>query len=126
MTHGILRTKDSATEIHGTKNYVESGSVSFTADGALTAAHFSLREWEFEADPLVEPTLRDGVYVAKVWAEEPEKGVKWARKNGEWKALSHGKMPVQSDHPREFYAYRSGEPWWERIVRLVAEPSATR
>lgn len=62
MTHGILTTMNGQTEIKGTFNFREPGSISFTPDGARTAAFFSSSEWDFEAEKPTLPT-KDGYYV---------------------------------------------------------------
>lgn len=126
MTDGTLRTKDGGVEIPGKLNYRESGSISFTADGVTLASFFSEKEWEFVAD---EPEMPDGVYVAKVWANNPEKGVKWQHTKAlGWRALVlsvDGEFYPHDEHPRDFYADRPGH-WWEKITLLVAESPATR
>lgn len=121
MTHGIL--SNGTVEIPGTKTYENSISLDVRIDGDTRERPYTKSAWTFTPDAPVEPDLPYGVYATTAWRMTPEASILWrySELTG-WKALVNSERDTyHNDHPRDFYATRSGKNWWDLIVRLTAE-----
>ena len=63
MSKGTL--SNGTTEIKGTYNYEETGSISFVPEGSQSASFFPTREWKFTADK--KPLPREFVIMSEGW-----------------------------------------------------------